>query len=384
MYVKNDMIRSVYLLLLFCLVATKSYSNSLYYGGFSFGSLIPEKTYSYLLQENNNEKFFLSKVLLKSTQEINNDSFKITYNLLENSASEDDQNVLVFALDNEYVNYISIPEDKLTRTDIVLNFNIIIFNAKNNFLVASIPLEITKTINSHEKLSKNQIVDELKKIYLDEVSDKYKSLLKNFSLKNKYNNRIGITKVIFEEKAKVYIEKNFSKNDIFIKNRFAKSFGSFLAFNNNIAIVPYKEDRTSNTIRLTYQDTTRDIKIPSPDYHIHLTIRGFKDVLFKESNIDEQWLYGSYVNIKIIQPEMEKEYFNENLKNAINVEFSKRSIENKSSFEWIFFNDSLKILFDTFSLQTISLDKKWLKSASKNKDISKAFKQLNKIYDKCK
>ena len=375
---------SIYFLFFFFLISTKSYSNSLYYGGFSFGSLIPEKTYSYLLQESNNEKLFLNKIILKSTQEINNDSFKITYDLLESNISEDDQNILVFALDNEYINHISIPEDKLTRTDIVLNFNIIIFNAKSNFLVASIPLEISKTINSQEKLSKNQIVDELKKIYLDEVSDKYKSLLKNFSLKNKYNNRIGITKVIFEEKAKVYIEKNFSKNDIFIKNRFAKSFGSFLAFNNNIAIVPYKEDRTSNTIRLTYQDTTRDIKIPSPDYHIHLTIRGFKDVLFKESNIDEQWLYGSYVNIKIIQPEMEKEYFNENLKNAINVEFSKRSIENKSSFEWIFFNDSLKILFDTFSLQTISLDKKWLKSASKNKDISKAFKQLNKIYDKCK
>jgi hypothetical protein len=377
------MIRSIYLLLLFCLVTTKSYSNSLYYGGFSFGTLIPEKTYSYLLQENKDEKFFLSKIILKSTQEINNDSFKISYDLLESNNSEDDQNVIVFALDNEYVNYISIPEDKLTRTDIVLNFNIIIFNAKNNFLVASIPLEISKTINSQEKLSKNQIVDELKNIYINDVSEKYRSLLSNFNLKNKYNNRIGITKVIFEDNAKKYIEKNFDKKDIFIKNRFAKSFGSFLAFNNNIAVVPYKEDRTSNTIRLTYQDATKDIKIPSPDYQIHLTIRGFKSVLFKESNIDSQWIYGSYINVKIIQPELEKIYFDENIKNAINVEFSKRSIENKSSFEWIFFNDSLKILFDQFSLQTVNLDKKWLNSASKNKKISKNFKKLNEIYIKC-
>ena len=81
---------------------------------------------------------------------------------------------------------------------------------------------------------------------------------------------------------------------------------------------------------------------------------------------------------------MEKTYFDENIKNAINVEFSKRSIDNKSSFEWIFFNDSLKILFDQFSLQTVKLDKKWLKSASKNKEISKNFKKLNEIYIKCK
>ena len=378
------MIKKTLFFFLITFFTTKSYSNTLHYGGFSFGSLIPEKTYTHMLQKKADNKFFINKLILESTKKINNDSFKISYDLLESNISEDDQNVLVFALDNEYINFISIPSDNLTRTDIVLNFNIIIFNAKSNFLVASIPLEITKTINSQENLTKNQITNELKKMYLDEVSPRYKMLLDNFTFKSKYNNRIGITKVIFEDNAKNYIEKSFDKKDIFIKNRFAKSFGSFLAFNNNIAVVPYKEDRTSNTIRLTYQDTTKDIKIPSPDYHIYLTIRGFKSVLFKESNIDSQWIYGSFVNIEIIQPEMEKVYFNENLKNAINIEFSKRAIENKSSFEWIFFNDSLKMLFDQFSLQTIKLDKKWLKSASKGKKMSQKFKKLNEIYIKCK
>ena len=378
------MIKKTLFFFLITFFTTKSYSNTLHYGGFSFGSLIPEKTYTHMLQKKADNKFFINKLILESTKKINNDSFKISYDLLESNISEDDQNVLVFALDNEYINFISIPSDNLTRTDIVLNFNIIIFNAKSNFLVASIPLEITKTINSQENLTKNQITNELKKMYLDEVSPRYKMLLDNFTFKSKYNNRIGITKVIFEDNAKAYIDKSFDKKDIFIKNRFAKSFGSFLAFNNNIAVVPYKEDRTSNTIRLTYQDTTKDIKIPSPDYHIYLTIRGFKSVLFKESNIDSQWIYGSFVNIEIIQPEMEKVYFNENLKNAINIEFSKRAIENKSSFEWIFFNDSLKMLFDQFSLQTIKIDKKWLKSASKGKKMSQKFKKLNEIYIKCK
>ena len=378
------MIKKTLFFFLITFFTTKSYSNTLHYGGFSFGSLIPEKTYTYKLQKKSEDKFFINKLILESTKKINNNSFKISYDLLESDISEDDQNVLVFALDNEYINFISIPSDNLTRTDIVLNFNIIIFNAKSNFLVASIPLEITKTINSQKNLTKNQIIKELKKMYLNEVSPRYKMLLDNFTFKSKYNNRIGITKVIFEDNAKNYIEKSFDKKDIFIKNRFAKSFGSFLAFNNNIAVVPYKEDRTSNTIRLTYQDTTKDIKIPSPDYHIYLTIRGFKSVLFKESNIDSQWIYGSFVNIEIIQPEMEKVYFNENLKNAINIEFSKRAIENKSSFEWIFFNDSLKMLFDQFSLQTIKLDKKWLKSASKGKKMSQKFKKLNEIYIKCK
>ena len=59
-------------------------------------------------------------------------------------------------------------------------------------------------------------------------------------------------------------------------------------------------------------------------------------------------------------------------------------MENKESFEWIFFNDSLKMLFDNFSKQTVEIDKKWLKSANDNKKIKKLFEDLKSIYDSCK
>ena len=59
-------------------------------------------------------------------------------------------------------------------------------------------------------------------------------------------------------------------------------------------------------------------------------------------------------------------------------------MDNKDLFEWIFYQDSLKILFDEFSLQTIQINKKWLKSASKNKKIGNSFKKVSEIYEKCK
>ena len=128
--------------------------------------------------------------------------------------------------------------------------------------------------------------------------------------------------------------------------------------------------------------------MPNPDYHIHLTIRGFKNVLFKESNINSQWIYGSYVNIKILQPDFPDEdkmvKLDEKFKHGNNVEFSKRAVENKESFEWIFFNESLKLLFDNFSMQTVKMDKKWLKSSNDNKKISKKFKNLKTVYESCK
>ena len=295
---------------------------------------------------------------------------------------------MVLALDGEHIDSISIPADNLTRTDIILNFQIIFFNAKTNSLVASIPLEITKNISSSKELTKDQLRSELQGIYENEVVKYYFDLLNKFKLQTKYKNRIGVTEVFFEDNAKNYFNKNLDQKDIFLKNRFAKSLSSFIAYNNDVAIVPYGQDRTSNTIMLRFENSQRQINLPNPDYHIHLTIRGFKNVLFKESNINEQWIYGSYTNIKILQPDYPDEKkrikMDEQFKNGLNVEMSKRSMNNKQSFEWIFFNDSLKVLFDNFSKQTVELDKKWLKSSNENKKIAKIFKNIKEIYASCK
>ena len=354
------------------------------YGGFSYGSIIPDNSYTKFLLKRNKGLSFLEKIFLDTTKKINNNSFKISYELLSDNLSEDDQNVIVLALDSEQIEHITITGDDITRTDIILNFQIIFFNAKNNFLTASIPLEINKSVNSQKKLTKEEIIQELKKLYENDVMKHFLQVTQNFNLKTKYKNRIGVTKVIFEKKAEDYIMKNSKNNDVFKKNRFANSLGSFLSYNNNTAIVPYGEDATSRSIMLTFENSQREIELPDPDYHIHLTIRGFKNILFKEGNIDEQWIYGSYIKIKFLQPDLDKIYFEEKFKNALNVEFSKRSTKNKESFEWIFYLDSLKFLFDKFSQQTVEIDKKWLKSSNDNKKISKEFKRLSEIYESCK
>jgi hypothetical protein len=385
--------RKVYLLflLLFPLIVNTIHARAkiqVYDGGFSFGSILPNETITNSLLKDNGGVSYINQLLVNKSKSLSNESFELKYDLLKDGIGEDDQNIMVLALDGEYIDNISIKSDNLTRTDIILNFQIIFFNAKTNSLVASIPLEISKNISSSSELSTEQIKQELKNIYENEVARYYLELLSNFTLQSKYKNRIGVTEVIFEDNANDYFKKNMNKDDIFLKNRFAKSLSSFIAFNNGVAIVPYGQDRTSSTIMLRFENSQRQINLPSPDYHIHLTIRGFKSVLFKESNIDEQWIYGSYTSIKILQPDYPDEQkrikMDEKFKNGLNVELSKRSLDNKQSFEWIFYNDSLKVLFDNFSKQTVELDKKWLKSSNGNKKISKTFKEIKEIYDRCK
>src|SRR5210317_1659472 len=214
-----------------------------YSGGFSFCSILPNETITNSLLKDNGGIEYLDQLLLKKLKNLSNESFQLKYSLLRDNIGEENQNILVLALDGEYIDSTSIKSENLTRTDIILNFQIIFFNAKTNFLVASIPLEISKNISSKDKLSKDQIKQELKMMYENEVVKYYFDLLENFNLQSKYKNRIGVTNVIFEDNAKEYFKKNMNKEDIFLKNRFAKSLSSFIAFNNNVAIVPYSQDR---------------------------------------------------------------------------------------------------------------------------------------------
>ena len=107
--------------------------NNVIFGGFSFGSILPENTISNGIFKENGGLLYINKLLVNKTKEITNESFSINFELLKDEANEEDQNILVLALDNEYINNVSIPGDNLTRTDIILNFQIIFFKIYSFF-----------------------------------------------------------------------------------------------------------------------------------------------------------------------------------------------------------------------------------------------------------
>ena len=128
------------------------------------------------------------------------------------------------------------------------------------------------------------------------------------------------------------------------------------------------------------RDKIYDIKLPNPDYHIELNIKGFKKVLAQSTAVEDLFLYGSFINFKIYQPELNKYYFDETLRGVTQVKIPK---EQSDINDWRKYYYNLEILFDDFSKNIIKQDKKWLKKATKKK-IKKEIKNLNLIIDKLK
>ena len=109
--------------------------------------------------------------------------------------------------------------------------------------------------------------------------------LNDFELKEKYNLRIGVTSVKFEDKAIAAIPENYKKNIKPLENIFAQLFSSRLSLHNDVALVPYIEGMAIGAKmkqQFVNSDIIYDIELPKPDYNIDLTIRGFKKVLAKK------------------------------------------------------------------------------------------------------
>ena len=355
------------------------------FGGFSYGTNLPEKSIFKTLGLNN-EAYSINSKLRSAIQKINNDTFKIDLGDLKTQSNDpENQIVMLVALDDENI-FDTIMGD-VHVTNASLTFRIIFFNAFNNTLVASIPIEIRQDIQAYKRrntLSEKIVV--IKKIY-EAFLDEYVDSLNNFKLKKKYNLRIGIKNFTIEKEA---LEKmpNKLKKDIFLKEKFATSMSAFISKNNNVALVPYSVDRTQSSITAKFQDKQVQIKFPDPDFYIDINIK--KLVRFEDKRnqkaTNQVFYYGSGLQFKVYQPETKKVVIDGYMKRVTTQELPDNIDESSfKNFEWFFYNNSLKALFKKISEQTPKSDNKWIKTSTESQlKLAKAFKKLNEVYQKCR
>jgi len=115
-------------------------------------------------------------------------------------------------------------------------------------------------------------------------------------------------------------------NQSIIKNLIAQTFSKRLSLHHNVAIVPYSEGQSiGRTMKMRFVQTDKiySLNLADPDYHIHIDLKGFKKVLARSSDVEELFLYGSFINLKVFQPDIDKIYFNESLRGVTKIKIPK-------------------------------------------------------------
>ena len=363
-----------------------------FYSGFSFSNTYESnsshtKYTSDLIKKKNNETGIdiISSSLLES---IKNSQFtKIdldTENLLDFNKYPDNAIVMSVVLQHEEFTQEYNFASKVYSGFYDAYFEILFYDFSDKNLIAAIPFDFEISMLSESKLNKKQILKRIKDFYLiNNPFDDLNKKINKYNIKRKYDLRIGITSIDVHDRAFNEMPPNLINNQRIIKNLIAQTFSKRLSLHHNVAIVPYIEGQSigkNMKMRFVQTDKVYSINLANPDYHIHIYLKGFKKVLARSSEVEELFLYGSFINLKIFQPDLNKIYFNESLRGVTNIIIPKG--QSKVN-DWRKYYYNLEILFDNFSKNIIKQDKKWMKKATKKK-IKKDLKNLNKVLEKVK
>ena len=366
-----------------------------FYAGFSFsGNYVDKQTSAkftdkLLKKKNSMGLDVVSSSLLDSLKKTKTPNYNIRYGLADLDKGEKESIVMSVALDSESYSVEYFPISKTYANFVDMYFQIMFYNFKSQKLIASIPFDVEITSMSKQPFTQAQILEMIEKFYteglLSDSNEKINAfhsvekILSSFILKDKYRFRIGVTEVKLGEKSFNSIPKNMLSNLSSLKNNFAQSLSQRLSLTQSISLVPYQEGVALGSKmkqRFANTDEIYEIKLPKPDFNIELTVRGFKKVLAKTSDVSNIFLYGSYANIKILQPDLDKVYIDSRFKNANQI---KMPVGIEEVDDWRKFNYSLIKLFDDFSLNITKTSNDYLNNQTK--DARKLKTQLGNVAD---
>lgn len=278
---------------------------------------------------------------------------------------------------------------KAYNNSIGLFLQIYFYDFKEKKLIAAVPIYGEVNFISEKKADNNIKLKNLRDFYEDQligeneekigITQKIKEVIENFELKEKYRNRIGVTKVDIEERAKSEIPSNINPDEL--KNETAQSLSSKLSLYQGVSIVPFIEGVAiggTMKARIVQSSEIYNISLPKPDFFIELGISNFKKGIAETSDVSDIWQYGSAINIKIYEPDLNKIYLNDRLIRVTNVKRAKGTEIN----HWGKFYYNNQILLEELAINISKQDRNWISVSSEKREFSDQLNEVNKLLEK--
>ena len=278
---------------------------------------------------------------------------------------------------------------KAYNNSIGLFLQIYFYDFREKKLIAAVPIYGEINFISEKKADNNLKLKNLKDFYEDEligengekvgITAKIKQVLENFELKEKYRNRIGVTKVDIEDRAKAEIPNNLNQNEL--KNEIAQSLSSKLSLHQGVSIVPFIEGIAiggTMKARIVQSSEIYNISLPKPDFFIELGISNFRKGIAETSDVSDIWQYGSAITVKIYEPDLNKIYLNDRLVRVANIKRAKGTDIN----HWGKFYFNNQILLEEFAINISKQNRDWVSSTSEKREFSDQLNEVNKLLEK--
>ncbi|MGV8917985.1 MAG: hypothetical protein ACOH2R_09350 [Pseudomonas sp.] len=359
-------------------------ATNVYFAGFALAGNAAESQKAFpissrLLQEKNKDgTFLLETELWKHVQASNHPKLNIKQGLASGLVAGDSV-AMAFVLEWENVSSETVAGKTKLVAD--LHGQILIFDFESKKVIGSYPaaVQLLDVIDGpvNDKVKESLI----RNLYFgtsgNSVFAQAAKRLPLVSVKPSTGNYIQIVSVDLEAKANQTLADFHADPQVLI-SRVADAFGERLFENNHVAYIPYSKGSAIGS-KMAARFANGDVfqlQLPTPDYRIHLTVRGFKKQLLDSNNVEAAWGYAAYMNVAIKSYDDSLVYLDSPFKFALTKNVVSGTHDQD---DWSAYQETALSLIDQITLQIAVPDSDWLKQWSDGNSTKDQLKKLSGI-----
>lgn len=341
--------------------------------GFAFAGDYADRSALYpisvkLLNEKRNGRSLIETALQDRLASLKSTQFRLNSDLVNGNEKKPIQ--LAFALTRENVEAQAF-EDK-RNVIYSLCAQVLVFDFESMTLIAAYPVRVAYSDVRNTEPTEAEKADVFRHLYLDNdlqvnVFDEWAKKLQAATIRRRYPKYLQITSVAFSPEALETVPNGENVRKA-LRDETALAFEESMSQYTNVPMVPHSEGEAigANMPLRFANGSAFTLKLPNPDYTISILVRNFKKKSVEDENFTHK-LYGSYVTIKVEQPDLGKNIFEAKIRELKAIKLAKMfSIQVN---DWQQYHKSLLELLDRFASNIKSPDDAWLKEATKGPGV---------------
>lgn len=275
-----------------------------------------------------------------------------------------------------------------TKLVLDLHAQIMIFDFATRQVLGSWPVavQLIDVIDSHS-VGQSQIESRFRQMYYGSDLDKTlfaatAEKLAQIEVRRSRGNYIRVVSVTLEDNARAALAEAGEQEDIF-EARVANSFGKYLSENQRVPYIPYTKGAAvgAKMAARFASGEVYQLELPTPDYRVHLTVRGFKKVELGNSSLETAWAYGSYMHVKIQDYDESTTYLSAPFKFGA---VKKVPAGGVVPDDWAAYQESLFSLINGITNQMSDPDRAWLESRSEGRSVATQLMHVQEIIERCR
>lgn len=291
---------------------------------------------------------------------------------------------LALTLDRETVSVEPVCGEYKVVVDLAVQA--LVFDFETMAITGSYPLTLQYIDAFDTAPSEARLTELVRQLYLGNlevnVLERFAALLNEVRIRRSYGNRIQVTDVALGEKALAALPSHYRNNPDAFRAFAAQSLSSALSSEHGISVLPYtKGHAIGNRMSARFANSrVYTLSVPEPDYHMDLSVRGFKKVAFDERASGRSLVYGSFIALKVHEPLSGKVFMDQRFKRG-----ATRVIPacQRSASDWPAYQESLLGLFDEMAHQITARERSWAKSHAGGTEALDSLRNVKEVMERC-